>query len=167
MISGAFVKTIDTATNTLDSGGVGDETFPSGSAGIALTPDQSQIWVAHSDPNFFVNRIQTDGSDGAQPPLTNLGSGSGPKAIAFTPDGSRAYVASVNGAGVFPIDTATGVASAAIPLPDSARSIAITPDGSRAFVPSAPATTRTSTRSTWRRTRSSRPRSHSLRGPPT
>jgi len=131
------VKTIDTATNTLDSGGVGDETFPSGSAGIALTPDQSQIWVAHSDPNFFVNRIQTDGSDGAQPPLTNLGSGSGPKAIAFTPDGSRAYVASVNGAGVFPIDTATGVASAAIPLPDSARSIAITPDGSRAFVPSA------------------------------
>ena len=131
MISGSLVKTIDTSTNTLDSQSLFDETFPSGTTGIGLTPDEQQVWVEHSNPNHFVNRIRTDGSDGGEPPLTNLSEGAGPSAIAFTPDGSRAYVA---GVGYFR-STSLGGDLRDDRTAAHAKAIAITPDGSHAWVP--------------------------------
>jgi YVTN family beta-propeller protein len=138
VISGSFVRTIDTFTNTVDAVGLFDMTFPSGTLGIAVTPDEREVWVAHSSPNNQVNRIPTDSSGAGDPPKTNFlnTSFSGPRAIAFLPDGSRGYVASETGAGVIPID-ASGTALGRIGLGDAARSIAISPNGSRAYIPSA------------------------------
>ena len=138
VISGSFVRTIDTFTNTVDAAGLFDMLFPSGTLGIAVTPDESEVWVAHSSPNNHLNRIPTDGSGGGDPPKTNFlnTSFSGPRAIAFLPDGSRGYIASETGAGVIPID-ASGTALGPIAIGDNARSIAISPDGSRAYIPSA------------------------------
>jgi YVTN family beta-propeller protein len=136
VVSGSFIKTIDTATNTLDDGGLRELDFPSGIEGIAVTPSESEVWVAHSDPNFWVTRIRTDGSeDPGEQRITHM---NGPRAIGFTPDGSRAYVTSENGGGVIPMDAASGAAGALIGTGgDPGLSIAISPDGSSAFVPSA------------------------------
>lgn len=60
--------------------------------------------------------------------------GSGPAAVAFSPDGSTAYV-SDNGSGtVSVINTATGTVTATITVAGDLRDLAVTPDGSTVYV---------------------------------
>ncbi|MCZ8517314.1 beta-propeller fold lactonase family protein [Paenibacillus filicis] len=65
-----------------------------------------------------------------------LPAGSGPSAIAITPDGSRAYVANFGNDTVSVINTETNTVMATVTLPAGSQptAIAITPDGSRAYV---------------------------------
>ena len=60
--------------------------------------------------------------------------GQGPRAIAITPDGKTAYVASWQGGTVTPIATATNTAGTPIEVGEGARAIAITADGKTAYV---------------------------------
>jgi YVTN family beta-propeller protein len=62
----------------------------------------------------------------ALPPIK---AGSGPDAIAITPDGKTAYVANGNSGTVTPIDIATGTAGRPIRVGVAPVFIAITPDG--------------------------------------
>ncbi len=60
--------------------------------------------------------------------------GSGPDAIAITPNGSTAYVGNYNDDTVTPINLVTDTAGTPIPVGGAPTSIAITPDGSTAYV---------------------------------
>lgn len=60
--------------------------------------------------------------------------GSGPDAIAITPNGTAAYVVNVSSGTVTPIATATNTPGPAIPVGKQPVSIAITPDGQTAYV---------------------------------
>ena len=60
--------------------------------------------------------------------------GSGPVAIAITPDGKTAYVTDAGGGTVTPIDLATGRAGTPIRVGSDPQGIAITPDGKTACV---------------------------------
>jgi YVTN family beta-propeller protein len=75
-------------------------------------------------------------TDTAQPPI-DLGGGN-PTAIAITPDGTTALVASTGPFGleatVTPIDLATGRPGTPIPVGGGALAIAVTPDGSTALL---------------------------------
>jgi YVTN family beta-propeller protein len=65
----------------------------------------------------------------------SLPTGSRPRGIAITPDGTRAYVANLGTDTVTVIDTAANTILTTIPLPPDSGpiAIAITPDGSRAY----------------------------------
>ncbi|HEY1537845.1 MAG TPA: LamG-like jellyroll fold domain-containing protein [Solirubrobacteraceae bacterium] len=65
---------------------------------------------------------------------TAVSAGSGPVAIAITPDGTSAYVANAGGNSVSVVDTATRTVTATIPVGNTPFGVAITPDGTRAYV---------------------------------
>ena len=65
---------------------------------------------------------------------TPIKAGSGPFAIAITPDGKTAYVANADSGTVTPIRTATNKALKAIKVGVGPTDIAITPDGKTAYV---------------------------------
>ena len=54
-----------------------------------------------------------------------------PAGLAFTPDGTRAYVANQAGGSLTPITVAGGTAGAAITIGGAPTAVAITPDGAR------------------------------------
>jgi YVTN family beta-propeller protein len=60
--------------------------------------------------------------------------GSSPTGVAFTPDGSTAYVANNEGDTVSVIDVASGTVTSAIPVGWAPDSVAVAPDGSTAYV---------------------------------
>jgi YVTN family beta-propeller protein len=60
--------------------------------------------------------------------------GSGPFAVAITPNGQTAYVADENSSAVTPISTATNTAGTPIPVGNDPQYIAITPNGGTAYV---------------------------------
>ncbi len=60
--------------------------------------------------------------------------GTGPVAVAITPDGRTAYVTDYDANTVTPIDTANDTAGAPIPVGTGPGGIAITPDGTTAYV---------------------------------
>jgi YVTN family beta-propeller protein len=62
--------------------------------------------------------------------------GSGPDAVAVTPDGQHAYVANFFSDTVSVIDTATDTVMATVTFPvgNNPQAIAITPDGKHAYV---------------------------------
>ncbi|MFD7560048.1 YncE family protein, partial [Streptomyces sp. NPDC059835] len=57
-----------------------------------------------------------------------------PQSVAFTPDGSRAYVTRPYSNSVAVINTATSTVSAGIPLTDGPYDVAASPDGKRVYV---------------------------------
>lgn len=61
--------------------------------------------------------------------------GSGPSAIAITPDGTKAYVANLFDATVTEINLTTNTPAATISLQGLPDAVAISPDGSTAYVP--------------------------------
>ena len=66
--------------------------------------------------------------------VVSFGVAGGPIAVAITPDGTRAYVASNFSNTVEVIDTATNTEVVTIPVGIEPFAIAITPDGTRAYV---------------------------------
>lgn len=85
------ISVIDTATNTLSTTNF---TLQSPPAGIAVTPDGTQLWVTEplDDSTFIgIEIINITGtSPGFGTPITGLSS---PTAVAFGPSGTTAYVA--------------------------------------------------------------------------
>ena len=127
------VSVIDTATNTLAAPDV-----PVGNGpweGIAASPDGTQVYVgnAFATPGAdTVSVIDTATNTLAAPDITV---GDFPTAIAFTPDGSRAYVANQIDGTVSVIDTATSsVVGGPIAVGTDPAGIAVTPDGTRVLV---------------------------------
>jgi YVTN family beta-propeller protein len=136
-----YVIPIDTATNTA---GTPIQTTGHGPTGLAITPDGKTLYVtnfATYDADFglvsysnTVTPIDTATAT-AGPPITV---GTGPVAVAITPDGRTAYVTNIQSGDVTPIDIATNTAGGPItlntPLAANPGLIAITPDGSTAYV---------------------------------
>ena len=109
--------------------------------GGAVSSPASAAWPAHPVTAYIVN----SGSDTVTPirTATNtagkaINAGTAPVAIAITPDGTTAYVASEGLFGragtVTPIRTATNTAGKAINAGSVPSAIAITPDGTTAYV---------------------------------
>lgn len=73
----------------------------------------------------------------------SLPAGSGPAAVAFSPDGTKAYVANQGTSTVSVISVATGALQAPITLPENSypASVAFSPDGRTAYVANANAST--------------------------
>jgi YVTN family beta-propeller protein len=139
---GTDVAVVDTATGT-----IADE-IPFGSAAIignlpavsalAVSPSGGSVYVAGTQyglGEFGVISTATATLTGLTPTV-----GLNPVAVAFSPDGKQAYV--VNGewlkvpASVTVIDTATGIATAVIQLPEYSfpDGIAVSPDGQTIYV---------------------------------
>ena len=102
--------------------GLGSEPY-----GLALTPDGTQLWVA----DFGGDKVDVIDT-GTNKVVSSIVVGLLPSFIAFTPDGSKAYVSSNHR--VFVIDVASQTVKARIHVTAYSLGIAITPDGKTAYV---------------------------------
>jgi YVTN family beta-propeller protein len=130
------VSVIDTANNQIAA----TIAFPPGSTPIAaaITPDSRKVYVTSLDA--FTTCGADDGVFVIDAASNTLAAGPiavecEPTAIAITPDGKFAYVASQLGGTISVIDTATDAVSATIPLPngEAIAHLAISPDGQRVY----------------------------------
>ena len=102
--------------------------------GVAVTPDGSQVWVADTGPQtggpslggISVISTATDTVTGS------LSLSTDPREIAFSPDGTTAYV--TTGKGLLVINTATLQVVATIPGLGNPQDVAVSPDGSTVYV---------------------------------
>jgi YVTN family beta-propeller protein len=111
-----------------------------GARGLAVSPDGRRLYVGQNEMNTVVV-IDTETGDAVGAPIVV---GSEPQGIAFTPDGTKAYVANLFGPGTCSvIDTSTETVIATIPLGVGSLpvGIAISPDGKLAYVADAGADT--------------------------
>jgi YVTN family beta-propeller protein len=101
---------------------------------IFLTPDGAQLWVVfyQSSSVYVIDTLSMTVAATISVPGT-------PDGIAFTPDGTRAYVGILGGT-VSVIDTATLTQLASIPVADQPTGILVSKDGSRVYVDSAAST---------------------------
>ncbi len=67
-------------------------------------------------------------------PVTTINVGSGPLALAVSPNGNQVYVANLSSNNVSVIDTASSSVVATIPVQSGANGVAFTPDGTAAYV---------------------------------
>jgi len=138
---GGTVTPIATATNTPGKPiKVGGQPY----SAIAITPDGKTVYVANTGTNT-VTPISTATNTPGKPikvgvnrKVTPPGGHSffespEPWAIAITPDGKTAYVASFASGTVTPIATATNTPGKPIKVGKGAWAIAITPDGKTAY----------------------------------
>lgn len=117
----ATVSVIDIATNSVVatiSLGTNQNPF-----GVAITPDGTSAYVTISFPNDFVTVIDT----ATNTVVSNIPVGLAPNGIAFTTDGSLAYVANEGSASVSAIDTAANAVVATIAVGAGPVAVAITP----------------------------------------
>jgi DNA-binding beta-propeller fold protein YncE len=137
------ISVIHTADDSVTNIDLGSSTTVGAPDRVAVTPDGSQLWAAsfargdngHSTITVF--DTSTDTLDSNSPNPIDLGSfvNAFPTGLAFTPDGTTAYVAEFQGEEVTPIDVATRTAGTNISMSGQfASSIAIAPDGSVAYV---------------------------------
>jgi fibronectin-binding autotransporter adhesin len=133
------VNVIDTSTNTVvqtvATGGL------NGPFGIAVSPDGSLVYVANNGGNVnSVSVFSANSITGQLSALTTISVGNDPRAVRFSADGSRAYVANQDSTGggagsVSVIDTATNSVLATVNIPSSQLvDLAINPDGTRVYV---------------------------------
>ena len=96
---------------------------------VAVAPDGARVYVTGMD-EVVVLSTATNAVIGTIPV------GTGPIGVAFTPDGTRAYVANSTASTLSVIDTATSAVTATIALPTGAQpsEVAVTPDGTRVYV---------------------------------
>ncbi|MEU2823130.1 YncE family protein [Streptomyces bacillaris] len=100
---------------------------------VAVSPDGAQIYVAHFAPSGSSYAIAVI-SAATNTVIADI-SVSGADAIAFTPDGKRAYVVGYGTNSVTAIDTATQVVTTVIGLPNSGPgNLEVTPDGTAVYV---------------------------------
>lgn len=118
---------IDTVTNTetgVVASGIntwGEAIGPDGQFAHATIPGVGILRVISTTTNALVNSISMSAGDG--------------RGIAISPDGSRAYVTSINGPGnVSVINPGSNTEVTTIPVGSTPFEVAITPDGSFAYV---------------------------------
>jgi YVTN family beta-propeller protein len=119
------ISVIDPSTNMVAST---IDLAAGGALGIAVKPNAAEVYVGTPGA---VSVIDTRLLSVA----TTIPVGLAPREIAFTPDGSAAYVTDQGTNSVWVIDTATrSVFGSAIPVDNGATAIAMTPDGHFAYV---------------------------------
>jgi YVTN family beta-propeller protein/VCBS repeat-containing protein len=148
------VSVIDTATHTVidaNPATPGVDVIPVGGnpSGVAFSPDGSLAYITAyiTDDNGTVSVIDTAthtviDADTATPAVDPITVGRNPRGVAFSPDGSLAYVTNYGGNTVSVIDTATQTVidtDPATPAVDGiqvggASGVAVSPDGRSAYV---------------------------------
>jgi YVTN family beta-propeller protein len=101
-----------------------------GPEGIAMTPDEREVWAAHSRDGG-ISIIDVAGKKVVQ---TLAGLTRRSNRIQFTPDGKRALVTDLEGGEVVVLDTASRKEIRRIKTGGQPEGLLITPDGARAFV---------------------------------
>ncbi len=102
-----------------------------GPEGIALSPDEREVWVAHrGDGGLSIIDIATDQVK------ETLKVGRAPIRVKFTPDGKRVLVSDAQGGDVVVFDASTRKELKRIPVGGVPAGILVQPDGRRAFVAS-------------------------------
>jgi YVTN family beta-propeller protein len=97
-------------------------------AGTAKAPRATAFVANYQSGTVTPVKLSTHKSDNP------IRVGSGPDAIALTPDGRTAYVANSGSGTVTPIDTATRTVGPSIPVGSDPCAIAVSPDGHTAYV---------------------------------
>ena len=119
--AGSTISIIDTVSRAV----VGSISVPTGPLGVATTPDAKQVYA--TSPGLIFNNSGQGGPDfsGNAVSVINAATktlsgavtaGTGPIGVAFTPDGSRAYVANNGSDSVSVINTATNSVALSIPV---------------------------------------------------
>jgi DNA-binding beta-propeller fold protein YncE len=128
------ISVIQTSDNSVSVIDMGTDNAPNR---LAVTPDGTQLWVVTRFPNvitLFDTATDTlsSGTNPISPYTSGGGFGSG---IAFTPDGSKAYVSEFVGQEVTPINVAARTPGTSISMSGQLASwVAISPDGNVAYV---------------------------------
>ena len=101
-----------------------------GPEGIAMTPDEKEVWSAHSrDGGVSIIDVASGKVVQTIPGLTKRSN-----RVQFTPDGKRALISDVNSGAVVVLDTASRQVIKRIETGGQPEGLLITPDGARAFV---------------------------------
>ena len=101
-----------------------------GPEGIALSPDERELWTAHSrDGGVSIIDVSREKVIQTIPNLTKRSN-----RLQFTPDGKRVLISDVNGGEVVVLDAASRKEIKRIPTGGQPEGLLITPDGARAFV---------------------------------
>jgi fibronectin-binding autotransporter adhesin len=135
---GNSLMVIDTATQTVVQTVATTRPF-----GVVVSPDSRTVYASNLSANtisVFTADVLTGQLTFARTISTNVNSGSNPRSLAISPDGTRLYVAMQSSGAdlgrVFVIDTSTDAVLATI-LPSGAGpqlvGMAASPDGSRAY----------------------------------
>lgn len=123
------VSVIDTATNTISA----TYNLAGNAAHIAVSPNGALVYASLANnpvPGGAVAIIST-----ATGTVSRVDAGSNPSGLAFTPDGSEAYVANDgNNDSVSVISAATGTVTGTITVGFTPSAVAFTPDGTEAYI---------------------------------
>ena len=101
-----------------------------GPEGIAMTPDEKEVWSAHSrDGGVSIIDVASGKVVQTIPALTKRSN-----RVQFTPDGKRALISDLSAGVVLVLDTTSRQVIKRIETGGQPEGLLITPDGSRAFV---------------------------------
>jgi YVTN family beta-propeller protein len=101
---------------------------------LAVTPDGSQVWVAETGPQTSASAPSAVSviSTATDKVVARMSLRGQPSDITFSPDGARAYVATMDGLAVFSTKTMSQIAL--VRGFASTRTVAVSPDGSLVYV---------------------------------
>jgi YVTN family beta-propeller protein len=101
-----------------------------GPEGLAMTPDEKEVWSAHSrDGGVSIIDVASGKVTQTIPGLTKRSN-----RVQFTPDGKRALVSDINSGDVAILDVASRQVVKRISTGGQPEGVLITPDGARAYV---------------------------------
>jgi DNA-binding beta-propeller fold protein YncE len=100
-----------------------------GPEGIALSPDEKEVWSAHSrDGGVSIIDVATGKVSQTLPAMTKRSN-----RVRFTPDGKRVLISDIGGE-LLVLDAVSRQLLQRVQLPGEPEGILVTPDGARAFV---------------------------------